>query len=101
EEGQFAFADIKGDINLVQITLTGGASALSPVDVKIFRHEIVTVFRYSHRTTLHPADIRILEPIEAEHTKYEEENGCVFLARHVMERLRQMTDGDRRRRAHK
>lgn len=62
------------------------------MDVKIFRHEFITMFRYSHCDTIHPADICILEPIDEELTRYEEDNGTVFLARDLMERLRKMTD---------
>jgi hypothetical protein len=62
------------------------------VDVKIFRHEFITMFRYSHCDTVHPADIRILEPIDDALTRYEEENGVVFLAKDLMESLRKMTD---------
>lgn len=107
--GRFAFARIKGDICLVQCTFSayvspnchlnhcivspsGNASAHSAVNVKIFRHEFITIFRYSHSDTVHPSDIRILESIDEEFTRYEEENGTVFLAKDLMERLRSMTD---------
>lgn len=40
---------------------------------------------------LHPADIRILEPIDARRTRYEEESGTVFLARDAMARLRSLS----------
>jgi hypothetical protein len=119
--GHFAFARIKGDIFVVQrtsescltpICLTINAtvqqhdtdssdfdpqpqpppSSPTAVDVKIFRHEFVSVFRYSHCDTLHPSEIRILEPIDDSLTRYEEDNGTLFLARDVTERLRNMTD---------
>ncbi len=112
DAGYFAFANIKGDVNLVQGTHLGvtgfstyvkllrrilvsnatPASALTTVDVKIFRHEFITIFRFSEATTLHPADICILEPIEDSMTRYEEEEGTVFLAKELMDHLRRHTD---------
>jgi hypothetical protein len=68
------------------------ASALTTVDIKRFRHEFITIFRFAENQTLHPADISILEPIDASLTRYEEENETVFLARDVMERMRKLTD---------
>ena len=57
------------------------ASALTAVDVKIFRHEFITIFRFSEATSLHPADICILEPIDEGLTRYEEENETVFFGK--------------------
>ena len=51
----------------------------------------------SFNATVHPADITILEPIDARLTRYEEESGTVFLARDLMERLQKMTMALRRR----
>lgn len=68
------------------------ASALTAVDVKIFRHEFITIFRFSEATSLHPADICILEPIDEQLTRYEEENETVFLAKDLVDKLRKMTD---------
>ncbi|KAI0371292.1 hypothetical protein BV20DRAFT_919569, partial [Pilatotrama ljubarskyi] len=91
----FAFAQIKGDVCLVQVpdTPAQGAmsSALMTADVNVFRHEFITLFRYSHSATVHPADMHILEPIEDHCTLYEEEKGTVFLARDVMARLQKLT----------
>ena len=56
-------------------------------DVHVFRHEFITQFRFSHRTTVHPADMHILEPIADHSTLYEEDKGTVFLARDVVARL--------------
>jgi len=97
---QFAFARIKGDVYLVQLSMstpesTASGSALTTVDVKIFRHEFITIFRLVEKTTLHPADIRILETIDDHSKRYEEENETVFLAKDLMERLRKMTDRGR------
>lgn len=68
------------------------ASALTTIDVKIFKHEFITIFRFSEATTLHPADISILEPIDDSMTRYEEEGGTVFLAKELMDHLRKYTD---------
>ncbi|KAJ4465676.1 hypothetical protein C8J55DRAFT_407127, partial [Lentinula edodes] len=88
----FAFARIQGEICLVQVSSsTPAQSALATVDVKIFRHEFITIFRLSATTTLHPSDIQIMENIDEKLVYHEEENGTVFLARDVMERLRKLT----------
>jgi len=91
-DGYFAFARIKGDVCLVQASNATPASALTAVDVKVFRHEFISIFRFSEYRTLHPADICILEPIDDRLTRYEEDNETVFLARNVMERMRKLTD---------
>ena len=62
------------------------AAALAAADVHVFRHEFITQFRYSHRATVHPADMHILEPIADHSTLYEEDKGTVFLARAVVAR---------------
>jgi len=92
-EGQFAFARVKGNVCLVQLSYStpAASSALAPLDVKIFRHEFITIFRFSHCDTVHPADISIIEPIDNHLARYEEENGTVFLAREIMDRLRKLT----------
>lgn len=65
--------------------------------MKVFRHEFITIFRHSHNETVHPSDITILEFIDERLTRYEEENGTVFLAKDLMERLQKMTMAFRRR----
>ncbi|TBU31424.1 hypothetical protein BD311DRAFT_656682 [Dichomitus squalens] len=97
----FAFARIKGDVCLVQVPHDSPAqgcmsSALMAADVHVFRHEFITLFRYSHRATVHPADMHILEPIEDHATLYEEEKGTVFLARDVVTKLQKLTMDARR-----
>ncbi|KAL6303304.1 hypothetical protein BKA93DRAFT_789101 [Sparassis latifolia] len=72
------------------------SSALMASDVNVFRHEFITQFRYSHSTTVHPADLHILEPIDDRCTLYEEEKGTVFLARDIMDRLQKLTQGSHR-----
>ncbi|KAJ7592640.1 hypothetical protein C8J56DRAFT_480322 [Mycena floridula] len=80
-DGQFAFARINGEIYLVQVSPSTPLSSVTPVDVKVFRHEFVTIFRLSETRTIHPCDIRILELIDDELKKYEEESETVFLSR--------------------
>lgn len=63
-------------------------SALTPVDVNVFQHEFVTMFRWSYYTTIHPDNIRILETIDERFIRYEKESGTVFMAKDVMARLR-------------
>jgi len=90
--GYFAFARIRGELFLVQVSSnTPAPSALTTVDVKIFRHEFVTIFRLLDMKTLHPSDISIIERIDECHTRYEEENGTVFLAREPMTRLQKLS----------
>ena len=72
------------------------SSALMAADVHVFRHEFITQFRYSHRATVHPADMHILEPIADGATLYEEDKGTVFLARDVMSRLQKFAMDARR-----
>ena len=60
-------------------------------DVKVFRHEFITIFRYSHSATVHPADIHVLYPIDGRSTLYEEDKGTVFLARDTMAQLQKLT----------
>ncbi|KAJ3841747.1 hypothetical protein F5878DRAFT_531113 [Lentinula raphanica] len=92
EKGRFAFARIQGEICLVQVSsLTPAQSPLTTVDVKIFRHEFITIFRLTSTTTLHPSDIKVIEFIDDQLVCYEEEKGTVFLAKNVMERLRKLT----------
>ena len=73
-------------------SLATPSSALTLVDVNIFRHEFITIFRLSETKTLHPADIAIIEPINDYHVLYEEGSGTVFVARELMDRMRKMTE---------
>lgn len=67
------------------------ASALMASDVRVFRHEFITIFRYSHSTSVHPADIRVLERIDERGALYEEDKGTVFLARDAMDRMQKLS----------
>ncbi|KAF8808858.1 hypothetical protein BYT27DRAFT_7255117 [Phlegmacium glaucopus] len=73
----FPFAQIKDEVYLVQVSCATPVSALTTVDVKIFRHEFITIFRFSESKTFHPADICIVEPIDYRLTRYKEENETV------------------------
>lgn len=103
----FAFAQIHGDICLVQRTsripdsthgtrlthapVSAPASALLPAaDVKVFRHEFITIFRYSHSTSVHPADLHVLHALDARCALYEEDKGTVFLARDAAAHLQKL-----------
>ncbi|KAJ7034538.1 hypothetical protein C8F04DRAFT_956232 [Mycena alexandri] len=91
KDGQFAIAKVNGTIRLVQVSLATPASALTTVDVKIFRHEFIHIFRYLECRTLHPADVHIIELIDDHRKTYEEDSDTVFLAKDVMERISKLT----------
>lgn len=67
------------------------ASALSAVDVNIFVHEFINIFRFSHRTIVHPADIHVIDFIGDNWVHCEEENERIFLSKDVMERFSKLT----------
>jgi hypothetical protein len=67
------------------------SSALMARDVKVFRHEFSTIFRYSHAAAVHPADVHVLSVIDDRCTLYEEDKGTVFLARDVIAQLQKLT----------
>jgi len=90
----FALAQINGSICLTQVPPSSpgsAASALSAVEAIVFTHEFINIFRFSHHAVLHPADIRVIDPIDDESARYEEENGTVFLSKDVMERFSKLT----------
>lgn len=87
---RFAFAQIHGDVHLVQLA-DSPASALVATDVKVFRHEFITIFRYSHSTTVHPADMHVLYPLDDRCALYEEDKGTVFLAKDAMAHMQKLT----------
>ncbi|KAF9788354.1 hypothetical protein BJ322DRAFT_625943 [Thelephora terrestris] len=89
-KSHFALAQINGDICLAQLPPSvpgSAASALSAVDVNVFVHEFINIFRFSHRTVLHPADIHVIDSIGDNWVRCEEENERVFLSKDVMERF--------------
>lgn len=60
-------------------------------DVRIFRHEFITIFRYSHCASVHPSDFQVLEVLDERFTAYEEEKETVSLAREVMTRMQRLS----------
>ncbi|KAI5827360.1 hypothetical protein K523DRAFT_322193 [Schizophyllum commune Tattone D] len=87
----FAFATIKDAVHLVQVCPDTPLTGMTAVDVKVFRHDCVSVFRFAGTLAVHPADLRILEVLADEGTLYEEHTGTVFLAKENIERLRKMS----------
>lgn len=86
----FAFAQIKGEICLVQLPNPLVPSPFIVCDVRIFRHELITIFRYSHSTSLHPSDIQIIELLDERTTLYEEDKETVFLSREAVSRMQRL-----------
>ncbi|KAH8102296.1 hypothetical protein BXZ70DRAFT_1006902 [Cristinia sonorae] len=86
----FAFVQIKDAVCLVQLT-NPSMSPLMYSDVRIFRHEFITIFRYSHCASVHPSDIHVLEVLDDRSTSYEEEQETVCLAREVMARMQRLS----------
>ncbi|KAF8650360.1 hypothetical protein AX16_005274 [Volvariella volvacea WC 439] len=89
--GHFAFARVHGEVCLIQLE-----TPLTPLSktttVKLFRHEFITIFRYSETLALHPSEMHIIEPIDDSLTRYEPDSETLFLARDLMDRLRKLSD---------
>lgn len=62
------------------------------LDIHIFRHEFVSIFRYSHSARVHPLELRVLEPLDDHAVRYEQDNGTVFLAKDLMAHLKRILD---------
>lgn len=93
-KSHFALAQINGVICLAQMppsTPGSASSALSAVDVAVFAHEFINIFRFSHQTTVHPVDIHVIDYIDENSVSCEEENERVFLSKDVMERFSKLT----------
>ncbi|KAJ7835399.1 hypothetical protein B0H13DRAFT_1913589 [Mycena leptocephala] len=94
DDGQFAIACIDGAIWLVRVSLPTPASAFESapnlaaagVDLKVFRHEFIHIFRYLENRVRRPVDVHIIQRVDDRHRVYEE-NETVFLAREVMEQM--------------
>jgi len=91
-DGHFGFARIKGFLALVEVSNATPLSALGTVDVKVFRHEFINIFRFSELRTLHPNDINMIEQIDDEGVRYEEDNETVFLSPDAMSLMRKLID---------
>ncbi|KAG2068866.1 hypothetical protein BDR04DRAFT_734649 [Suillus decipiens] len=89
---RFAFARVKGDIYLVRLHPIQSNTSRESLGVVVFRHEFVSIFRYSHNLCVSPEDIRVLELLDEDQIRYEEDNGTVFLAKDLMTQLRRMID---------
>ncbi|KAG1902474.1 uncharacterized protein F5891DRAFT_949206 [Suillus fuscotomentosus] len=89
---RFAFARVKGDICLVQLHPIQSETSRESLGIIVFRHEFVSIFRYSHDLRVSPEDIRVLELLDEDRIRYEEDNGTVFLAKDLMAQLRRMID---------
>ncbi|KAG1779465.1 hypothetical protein EV702DRAFT_966271 [Suillus placidus] len=89
---RFAFARVKGDICLVQLHPIQSETSQESLGIIVFRHEFVSIFRYSHDLRVSPEDIRVLELLDEDRIRYEEDNGTVFLAKDLMAQLRRMID---------
>ncbi|KAK1223478.1 hypothetical protein PQX77_013636 [Marasmius sp. AFHP31] len=90
-DGYFAFAKIKDEVCVVQVPSSTPITALTTVDMKIFRHEFVTIFRLQEIRTMHPDDVYIIETIDDRLKCYEEEKETVFLAKEVVQKLRKLS----------
>lgn len=53
------------------------------ITLHLFRHEFISIFRHAGSTTVHPSELRILQVVDDASTRYEEEQGVVFLERRV------------------
>jgi len=89
---RFAFARVKGDICLVQLHPVQSETSRESLAILVFRHEFVSIFRYSHDLRVSPEDIRVLELLDEDRIRYEEESGTVFLAKDLMAQLRRIID---------
>ncbi|KAI5992868.1 hypothetical protein EDC04DRAFT_2549096, partial [Pisolithus marmoratus] len=96
----FAFATIRGVVCLVQITTPRSVGPTSaPLDVTIFRHEFVSMWRYSHTVQLYPSEIGAFVALDTQSVRYEEDNGTIFLAKDLMSHLKGFMDASTKSRA--
>ncbi|EIW76995.1 hypothetical protein CONPUDRAFT_84273 [Coniophora puteana RWD-64-598 SS2] len=73
--------------------LTPTPASAPPIDLSVFRHEFVSIFRYSHRVRVPARDLRVLELLDDPGClRHEEDSGTVFLAKDLALRLRRMAD---------
>ncbi|KAH7882406.1 hypothetical protein F5I97DRAFT_1817100 [Phlebopus sp. FC_14] len=89
----FAFARVKGDVCLVQLVGQTHPESTTPpsfLDIPIFRHEFVSIFRYSHSAHVHSTEVRVLEPLDTHAVRYEQDSGTVFVAKDLMSHLRRI-----------
>jgi len=89
--GHLALARIENDVCLVQVSSDTPASALTTVDVNIFRHEFISIFRLSETKSIHPSDISIIEILDDYQASYEEDNGTVYLTKELIYRMQHLS----------
>ncbi|KAI6045281.1 hypothetical protein EDC04DRAFT_138131 [Pisolithus marmoratus] len=96
----FAFASIKGIVCLVQITTPRSMDPTSvPLDVSVFRHEFVSMWRYSHTVQLYPSEIGAFVALDRQSVRYEEDSGTIFLAKDLMCHLKGFMDASTKSKA--
>jgi len=61
------------------------------IDIKIFKHELATIFRHVQTTTMHPRDVRVIQRIEDDLVRYEEDRGTAFLAKEIVQQMRKFS----------
>jgi len=92
----FAFVRLRGIVCLVRISSQAASSNVDSasilLDVSIFRHEFVSMWRYSHTAQIHPAEIKVLTVLDSHSVRYEEDSGTVFLAKHLMSHLKNLLE---------
>ncbi|KAF8900537.1 hypothetical protein CPB85DRAFT_158845 [Mucidula mucida] len=86
--GKFAFARLKSEhraMSGVHLVRLADSETTHPelITLHLFRHEFISIFRHAGSTTVHPSDLRILQVVDDASTRYEEEQGVVFLERRV------------------
>ncbi|KAF7323527.1 hypothetical protein MKEN_00572400 [Mycena kentingensis (nom. inval.)] len=94
--GCFAIARVNGVVHLVQLSVPAtpvAPSALTTLNVKIFRHEFIHIFRFLEARTLHPGELHVIEtvPPRAVCVDGDEEDGEVALARDVLARMSRLS----------
>ncbi|KAN0085875.1 hypothetical protein V8E55_007009 [Tylopilus felleus] len=94
QDPTFAFAKLQRDVCLVQLVgqTTVDPSGTPLLDIHVFRHEFVSIFRYSYSTRVHPLELKVLESLDDHAVRYEPDNGTVFLAKDLMAHLKRILD---------
>lgn len=111
QDPTFAFAKLQRDVCLVQrehhddpaldtlsyALAVVGQTTVDPsgtplLDIHVFRHEFVSIFRYSYSTRVHPLELKVLESLDDHAVRYEPDNGTVFLAKDLMAHLKRILD---------
>ena len=59
--------------------------------MKAFGHKFITIFRYSHSTSVHPADMHAFYALYVRCALYEEDKDTVFLVKDAMAHMQKLT----------